>query len=219
MQCITHPSIILQCVDKLIRNFLWGSSESKKNLHLIGWNKITKPKEEGGLGIQVAKPKNIVLLAKLNWRFHLEKSSLWVRVLSQKYHSQSRSSRNQVNPISCSPTWVAIKKEEAIFKKGSKWIARRVCGLSLWLDKWLEKGTLRSLILGPLNKGKEKKFDSEMLLASLGRIWRIFPTLFRPQSSLRWRPLLPLSQIKERIGSHGTTCLVESSSWKMHTGW
>ena len=158
-QCITLPSIILQGVDKFIWNFLWGSSKSKKNkikLHLIGWNEITKPKEEGGLGIQVAKPKNIVLLAKLNWRFHLEKSSLWVRVLSQKYRSQSRSSRNQVNPISCSLTWVAIKKEEAIFKKGSKWIAGRVCGLSLWLDKWLEKGTLRSLIFGPLSKGKEK---------------------------------------------------------------
>ena len=104
----------------------------------------------------MAKPKNTILLVKLNWRFHLEKSSLWVRVLSQKYHNQSRSSRNQSNPISCSPTWATFKKEEAIFKKGSKWIAGRVCELSLWFDKWLEKGTLRSLILGPLNKGKEK---------------------------------------------------------------
>ena len=95
-------------------------------------------------------------MAKLNWRFHLEKSSLWVRVFSQKYYSQSKSSRNQANPISCSPTWATIKKGEAIFKKGSKWIARRVCRLSLWFDKWLEKGTLRSLISGPLNKVKEK---------------------------------------------------------------
>ena len=35
----------------------------------------------------------------------------------------------------------------------------RGCGnnseLSFWFDKWLDKGTLRSQILGPLNKGKE----------------------------------------------------------------
>ena len=102
------------------------------------------------------KAKNTILLAKLNWRFHLEKSSLWVRVLSQKYRSQGRSSRNQANQISCSLTWAAIKKGEAIFKKGSKWIVGRVCRLSLWFVKWLEKGTLRSLILDLLNKGKEK---------------------------------------------------------------
>ena len=53
-----------------------GSSENKKKLHLISWEKITKSKEEGGLGIQVAKPKNIALLAKLYWRFNSEKSSL-----------------------------------------------------------------------------------------------------------------------------------------------
>lgn len=112
MQCVALPSKILQGIDRLSRNFLWGSSESKKKLHLIGWNKITKPKEERGLGIQAAKPKNTTLLAKLNWRYHSEKSSLWARVLTQKYHNKRRVSRTQENPISCSPTWSALKKKE-----------------------------------------------------------------------------------------------------------
>ena len=66
MQCVALPFKILQGIDRLSRNFLWGSSENKKKLHLISWGKITKPKEEGGLGIQAAKPKNTALLAKLN---------------------------------------------------------------------------------------------------------------------------------------------------------
>lgn len=49
----------------------------KKKLHLVGWNKIIKPKDEGGLGIQQARAKNIALLAKLNWRLYHEKDSLW----------------------------------------------------------------------------------------------------------------------------------------------
>ena len=32
----------------------------------MGWSKIIKFNEEGGLGIQAAKAKNIALLAKLN---------------------------------------------------------------------------------------------------------------------------------------------------------
>lgn len=79
------PPKILQGVDRLNRDFLLGSIENKKKVHLIGWSKITKAKEEGGLGIKAAKPKNTALLAKLNRRFHFEKSSLWVRVLSKKY--------------------------------------------------------------------------------------------------------------------------------------
>ena len=53
------------------------------------------------------------------------------------------------------PTWIALKKGKDTFNKGSKWILRRDSGLSLWFDKWLDKGMLRSIILGLLNKGEE----------------------------------------------------------------
>lgn len=33
-------------------------------------------KREGGLGISAAKPKNLALLAKLNWRLHTEREQL-----------------------------------------------------------------------------------------------------------------------------------------------
>ena len=33
---------------------------------MVGWSKIVKPKEEGGLGIQAGRAQNIALLSKLN---------------------------------------------------------------------------------------------------------------------------------------------------------
>ena len=86
------------------------------------------------------KPKNI---------------ALWAKVLAQKYHNQRRVSRTQVNPISCSPSWIVLKKGKDTFNKGSKWITGTDSELSLWFDKWLDKGMLRSLISGLLNKGEE----------------------------------------------------------------
>ena len=76
MQCCALFAKVLTNVDRLSRNFLWGSSENKKKLHLVGWSKITKPKKEGGLGVQVAKAKNIALLAKLNWHLTSKPNSL-----------------------------------------------------------------------------------------------------------------------------------------------
>lgn len=71
MQGANLPVHLCEKIDKISRDFLWGSSVEKKKLHLVGWNKIIKPKEEDGLGIQQARAKNIVLLAKLNWRLYI----------------------------------------------------------------------------------------------------------------------------------------------------
>ena len=53
-------------LDRLNRNFLWGSTDAAKKIHWVGWEKVTKPKEEGGLGLQTAKGRNVAFLAKLN---------------------------------------------------------------------------------------------------------------------------------------------------------
>ena len=50
MQCVALLVKILTSIDRLSRNFLWGSSKSKKKIHLVSWKKITKSKKEGGGG-------------------------------------------------------------------------------------------------------------------------------------------------------------------------
>jgi len=47
-----------------------------KKMHWVGWGKVTKLKEEGGLGIQSARGRNLALLTKINWRFQIEGESL-----------------------------------------------------------------------------------------------------------------------------------------------
>ena len=75
MQCAYLPSKVLENIYKINRNFLWRSTETTRKMHWVGWQKVTKPKKEGGLGIQTVQGKNISWLAKLNWRFHIEKES------------------------------------------------------------------------------------------------------------------------------------------------
>ena len=47
-----------------------------RKLHTISWDKIKRPRKEGGLCLTAAKPKNLALLAKLNWRMKTEKDQL-----------------------------------------------------------------------------------------------------------------------------------------------
>lgn len=90
---------------------------------------------------------------------HCEKESLWARVLTKKYFNRRRRRvGNQINLgriKGCTTVWKGIKEEESILKKGTKWIAGQESKLSLWCDKWLNKGTLRELIADPFNREEE----------------------------------------------------------------
>ena len=51
MQGVILLGRILNSLDRVCRNFLWGTMAKKKKMHLVGWDKVTKPKEEVELGI------------------------------------------------------------------------------------------------------------------------------------------------------------------------
>lgn len=87
MQCSLLPHRILEGIDQVNRNFLWGSTDSVRKIYWVGWSKVTQPKNVGGLRLQSARGRNIALLTKLNWKFHTEKESLRARVLKAKYCS------------------------------------------------------------------------------------------------------------------------------------
>ena len=121
MQATTLPTHLCEKLDKINRDFLWGSTSEKRRLHLVCWNKIIRPKEEGGLGIQAAKFKNLALLAKLNWRLNQEKDSIWAKVILRKYCSVERIRVREPDRLPCSPNWRAIKAGFQTFADGICW--------------------------------------------------------------------------------------------------
>ena len=122
MQSTLLPTKILDNLDKTSQNFLWASSESKRKMHWVGWDKVTKSKVEGGLGLQSVKGRNLAYLSKLNWRFHEEKNALCSHVLRKKYLSQRRLRSSNENLLPSSRTWKALQKGRVTFEVGTRWI-------------------------------------------------------------------------------------------------
>ena len=108
-------------MDKINRDFLWGSTREKEKFHLVGWGKIIKPKEVGGLGIQATREKNLALLAKLNWRIYKEKEALWANVILKKYCSVDKRRSSNPNKLPASSNWKAIKVGFQTFANGICW--------------------------------------------------------------------------------------------------
>lgn len=81
MQCDSFPVSVTKALNRINRDFLWGSSVDHQKLHAVSWSNVTKPKVVGGLGLKPMAEMNKFALAKLNWRAHSEPNGLWARVL------------------------------------------------------------------------------------------------------------------------------------------
>ena len=150
MQNTVLPNSICNELDRLNRNFLWGSSTERKKMHLVGWEKVCRPKREGGLGLYATKPRNKALLAKLNWRLHDEKESWWARTLTAKYCPNGIISSPLPIHRSGSTNWRGLKLGHEVFRNGLRWVVHNGQHVSFWNDKWVGNQPLRDVIQGPM---------------------------------------------------------------------
>lgn len=158
MQGCILPARVLNNLDKFNQNFVWGLTDEKKKMHMVNWKTITRPKRRGGLGIQEARGRNLNLAAKLCWRMENSKNGGQAEVLGKKYILGS-ARKNKAH----TRTWNDVNKGRDICVKGSKWIVGCNSSLSFQNDKWLNIGTMRSLIEGPLNRGESEVHLKEVI--------------------------------------------------------
>ncbi|OIT00921.1 putative ribonuclease h protein, partial [Nicotiana attenuata] len=162
MQYIHIPASIIKKMDKYQRNFLWGTTTTRKKLHLFKWRTVTQPIEMGGLGIQTLQQKNAALLGSLAWRAFHSHQILWAKVLINKY-STLRSTSNYSN------IWRNIMRGWKSCQLGVQWQVGTGEHIKFWDDTWLGPGlTVRSLISGPIPNSHLNSYISSIYN---GNIW------------------------------------------------
>ena len=71
-------------------------------------------------------------MAKLNWRFHSVKETLWARVLRNKYCTHQRINLVDSDKLPCSRVWKGMRKGQEVFNAGTKWVIGRDSNLRFW---------------------------------------------------------------------------------------
>ena len=80
-------AIVAKRIEKIQRNFLWGSSEEEFKFHLVNWEQICTPYPNGGLAIRYLRRFNKALFGKWSWRFAVERVAFGRPVVLEKYDS------------------------------------------------------------------------------------------------------------------------------------
>ena len=81
LSLFTIPTHMANKIERLQRDFLWGDSKT----YLVGRDKLCAPLECGGLGVRKLTTFNKALLGKWLWRFGIEETRLWRRVVALKF--------------------------------------------------------------------------------------------------------------------------------------
>ncbi|XP_019166605.1 PREDICTED: uncharacterized protein LOC109162339 [Ipomoea nil] len=100
-------------IERRIRQFVWRGS-----IHLVNWETITKPKEQGGIGLRRLKGMNLAFLTKLGWRLHTEKGSRWTKVILGKYMQGNLEQGDFIKKKNCSNLWRGICEAHPILLEG-----------------------------------------------------------------------------------------------------
>lgn len=66
-----------------------GGRFDRRNIYLIKWNKVIKPKREWDLGLGNLDLHNWALLAKWLCRFRVEKEAFWRKIIVSEYGEDS----------------------------------------------------------------------------------------------------------------------------------
>lgn len=169
MQTVKLPMSICDELDRINRNFLWGSDGEQKKVHLVDWDSVTLSKKEGGLGTRKSKYMNQALLSKAAWRIQKGDTSVWSEIFRKKY-LRGRSFKEYQPVGAASSTWRGIVKGADLVNKGSIWRIRNGAKVNFWTDRWLDVGVLEDFAIKIL-LDMEKAATVENYLENMG--WNI----------------------------------------------
>nr|XP_033516803.1 uncharacterized protein LOC117281097 [Nicotiana tomentosiformis] len=68
MQYIKLPAQVCSKIDRIQRNFIWGTTPIKRKMHFVGRRNVTRLNKEGGLNVHKNDFKNSAIHADLAWR-------------------------------------------------------------------------------------------------------------------------------------------------------
>ncbi|XP_043687599.1 uncharacterized protein LOC122638815 [Telopea speciosissima] len=135
------PGGVKQKLESMFSNFLWTGPSLERKVHYISWDKICKPKDEGGLGIRRITDMNITGILKQIWWIASKKDSLWVRWVYARYLKKESIWTVKI-PQNCSWVWRKVLKYRHLVEPNIHHVIGSGHLTRLWLDNWHPRGVL-----------------------------------------------------------------------------
>lgn len=136
MSCFKLPVSLCKKIQSALTRFWWDVKPELRKMSWISWDRLTFPKNAGGLGFREIEVFNDALLEKHTWRLLKNPSSLLGQILLNKYCKDS-DLLSCYAPNSASHGWRGILAGRDVIRKGMGWSVGKGTNIRVWEDKWL----------------------------------------------------------------------------------
>ena len=125
MSCFELTKGLCDDLNSMIGKWWWSQNDNKDNkVHWLAWDKLTLPKNKGGLGFRDLYLFNLAMLARQAWRLLISPNTLCGQVLKAKYFPNGSLLQCEARD-GISYTWRSILKGVDLLKEGI------ICGLAM----------------------------------------------------------------------------------------
>jgi exonuclease III len=210
---LAAPGSVIKAIRNIQRNFLWKGHHSGKKWALVGWEKLCKPKQCGGLGLRDPGKMNKIMGAKMWWRWLQHPQEIWARLWKQKYAPNTH--YNQLirfnEQTSGSNIWNTAWRNRPLVQQHAFWEVRSGEDALFWKDSWQQLPPLEDMeSLNPyklrLQQNISNKVKDFWIPTQEGQPWRQWKTnlidlQFRENIDLKpWQECLQSRKIPTRDG-------------------
>ncbi|XP_010418618.1 PREDICTED: uncharacterized protein LOC104704191 [Camelina sativa] len=160
MTCFKLPKKTCENLSSAMSAFWWDSTENKKKMHWISWEKLCLPKHAGGLGFKDIQIFNQALLSKQAWRVLQDKDCLFARFFKSRYFPDSDflSATLGYRP---SYAWRSILHGRDLLKRGLRQMIGDGASTFVWSSRWVLDGIMRAPLM------KNILFDLDLMVKDL----------------------------------------------------
>lgn len=114
------PISVLNIIQSRVKRFFWGKNQGRY-MALLHWDVVTRPKLEGGLGLQNLQIMNRALVLKILWKVASGNCALWVSLMQSKYLPHSSLWESKCT-YECTSLWKAMLQARSELLPHVKWI-------------------------------------------------------------------------------------------------
>ena len=148
MSCFKLPKGLINEIEALIRKFWWGYRGDQRKIHWVAWDKMCKPKGEGGMGFRELGKFNDSLLAKQIWRLANNEEGLFHKVFKAKFFPNCSIIECE-NLNKGSYAWRSIIKAKHVIDLGRVWRVGNGESIKICGDRWLPQAS-NSRVISPI---------------------------------------------------------------------
>ena len=165
LSLFTIPTHMVNKIEKLQRDFLWGDSKT----HLVGWDKVCAPVENGGLGVRKLTTFNKILLEKWLWQFGVKETRLWRRVITLKFGEEWGGWTSKLGRgVHGCGLWRSIRMGWEVFSKNIQIEVGVGDRVKFWTDRWCGDSPIQLTFLAVFGIASNKAASMVSYLERLG---------------------------------------------------